>query len=713
MKKTLSILLMLLMVLSIVPLTVAEEGEVDLTKIDKSDCWANKPAYRPGYENGFFIWQGKCANFIWVDWSGDTKALWKKWRNLKGLSSEDPTIGEVEEVEAEIESSQVVLESDEYTEVTGDEVSVTQDCTNIACAQAIPTCADNSILITNTDDCCPTYKCVKRPKLLYKVKGRITTNGKIIDVGVRRFDGMDVLKFSNNVIKFKGLVGPHFDGLYFRTTGNLALMELWFDGKKETKIINIGKNDRHPANDPFKLKVRPAIKPRKCKTDEVIHGSKCVSSVESESISTSGGETVLIDDGSLSDSDFDSTTVESDNSEEVPIDNEVEEDLAELVEEEPEELDEAEIEEETEDDEVVDTSDELEVESDEFEQEETGDETIEEVEEDVETDEEIEEELEITDEEMEEINEAIDRIGLRAYVLNRMLKCRLRARIAEANAIIYYLAEEDTSELQVITDQLVAIQDSIDPKTMTKEEHQVTIGEIKEFVASFKENAKAMIPEEDIPKVRKLIKNHHDKAIKECSKLLWKAKELHNRKQFRNALREVVKDAKELRKDGKKLLDSAARLKKLHALKNKYEGGELTPDEVEGLKNEWKEGVKNYGLDRAASVVKNERAQLAIVAVKVKRAIVKAKEAGEDTTGLENKLTEVRGDIKSFVPGKILSSEAIAKAKVTRAKLDNLQKDNKIVQRIKAPVKKAVAKRPILKKAIAKREGAATTGDTQ
>ena len=60
------------------PEIVAEP--VDLTVIENPNCWADKPAYRPGYDKGYFIWQGKCANFIWVDWSGDTKEEWKKLR---------------------------------------------------------------------------------------------------------------------------------------------------------------------------------------------------------------------------------------------------------------------------------------------------------------------------------------------------------------------------------------------------------------------------------------------------------------------------------------------------------------------------------------------------------------------------------------------------------------------------------------------------------
>lgn len=356
-------------------------------------------------------------------------------------------------------------------------------------------------------------------------------------------------------------------------------------------------------------------------------------------------------------------------------------------EDETDDEDEVEEEEETDDE---DETDDIEEEAEEYEEEETGDEVIEEVEEELETDEEIIEELEITEEELAEIDEAIEKIGLRVYILNRMLKCKLRARIAEGNAIIDYLADKevDGAELKEIVDDLAEILESVDPKTMTKEEHEETVESIKELVAIFKEKARELIPEENVEEVRKLIKKHHDRAIKECSKLLWKAKELHNRKQFRNAMREVIKDAKELRKDGKKLLDAAARLRNLNKIKNDYKKGEVMPEDIKELGNKWKNETKKYGLDRAASVVKNERAQLAIGSAQIRRAIREAEEAGEDTTDLEAKLGEINSQIKEFVPGKVTSEEAKAKAATIKSRLENLKKNQNLIQRVRAdPIK--------------------------
>jgi hypothetical protein len=367
----------------------------------------------------------------------------------------------------------------------------------------------------------------------------------------------------------------------------------------------------------------------------------------------------------------------------------------------------------------------IEEEAIEYEEEETGEEVIEEVEESLETDEEIEEELELTDEEKAEIEEAIEKIGLRLYVLNRQLKCRLRGRIAEGKAIIEFLDNKsiETTELQEIVDKLTEIYESIDPKTMTKEEHRETVKEVKELIQSFKEKAKELIPEEDISEIRILIKRHHNKVVKNCLRLEWKARQLHNRRKLRDSLNNIKEDAKKLREDGKKLLDAAKRLRHLQEIKEKYKKGEA---EAKELIEEWKQGVKEYDLDKAASVVKNERALLVIEIARLKRAIREAEEEGDDTTELEEKLEALVEELKEFHPEKIKVEEAKAKAAVLKTRLENLAKEKKLKERIRkdpievrkaiaTKVRKNIAKNRALKKAVTadQVEVEATEGDTE
>ena len=38
-------------------------------------CWEDRPDYRPGYDLGYFIWQGDCRDTWHVDWSGDMRQV--------------------------------------------------------------------------------------------------------------------------------------------------------------------------------------------------------------------------------------------------------------------------------------------------------------------------------------------------------------------------------------------------------------------------------------------------------------------------------------------------------------------------------------------------------------------------------------------------------------------------------------------------------------
>jgi len=41
---------------------------------ETTECWADRPDYKPGYDAGYFIWQSNCNENRWfIDWSGDTK----------------------------------------------------------------------------------------------------------------------------------------------------------------------------------------------------------------------------------------------------------------------------------------------------------------------------------------------------------------------------------------------------------------------------------------------------------------------------------------------------------------------------------------------------------------------------------------------------------------------------------------------------------------
>lgn len=285
------------------------ETEAELQTIDSANCWSDKPDYTPGVDKGFFIWQGTCGKFWWIDWSGDTRVKWKIWYKIihnTEPSTEEPTVEEVLTLEnqaATIDTSTLTTEEITELQSTGEIVSTGTTGTNtggVTGAQILSNIRER--IASNTDTAGSTEGTgansaiavakkwlIKRPKLMYRVKGVITSNGQIYDVGVRKFDRRDKIVFRpyKNTITFHGWVGPHFDGIFFRTTGDKVTFNLEFDGQKSTELIYIGKDKAHPESNPFTLTGEPADK-RVCKVGNIIYNKKCVNQVAGIAMTPNG-----------------------------------------------------------------------------------------------------------------------------------------------------------------------------------------------------------------------------------------------------------------------------------------------------------------------------------------------------------------------------------------------------------------------------------------
>lgn len=242
---------------------------IDLSTIDSADCWKNKPAYTPGENKGYFIWQGTCANFWWIDWSGDTKKdiskLIKciKERRKSITTSADVLTLDIEAVEDAVETAEeIVNEAEEDKE---NESTNKTFCSELTLEQ---------------------FKELKK-KLLYPVEGNIKSNGKIFDVGTRRFDGNDRLKFKDNEISFKAKVGPNFDGIFFRTTGDKVTFDLTYDGEKSTELVYIGKEKENPSSNPFELDGTTAKGPT-CRSSYMIYNKRCTNRIKNEFVKADG-----------------------------------------------------------------------------------------------------------------------------------------------------------------------------------------------------------------------------------------------------------------------------------------------------------------------------------------------------------------------------------------------------------------------------------------
>ncbi|MBM3199898.1 hypothetical protein FJZ53_03085 [Candidatus Woesearchaeota archaeon] len=309
--KILSIAVMVMFIMSMIPLAFAEEEtttddtaletepESTLQEIDSTNCWSDKPDYTPGVDKGFFIWQGTCGKFWWVDWSGDTRAKWKRWYKIvknTEPTTDEPTSDEVMQIENQAAATDTTtLTAEETTDLQASGDLVSTGSSEVTGAQTVGTKLRDKIANTGTDTNIQTAAKVKtalkikKPKLLYRVKGTITSNGQIFDVGLRKFDARDKLVYrpGKNVITFHGWVGPHFDRIFFRTTGDQVTFDLEFDGKKTTETVYIGKDKEHPATNPFTLTGEPATK-KVCPVGKLIYEKKCTDKVAGIAVTPNG-----------------------------------------------------------------------------------------------------------------------------------------------------------------------------------------------------------------------------------------------------------------------------------------------------------------------------------------------------------------------------------------------------------------------------------------
>ncbi|MBS3149148.1 hypothetical protein J4455_00435 [Candidatus Woesearchaeota archaeon] len=131
----------------------------------------------------------------------------------------------------------------------------------------------------------------------YHITGKITTNGKFIDVGPKRFERKDSFKWSDSEITIDAYVSTHSDGLRFRTTGTEVTFDLIIDGKQVKELVFIGDEKKNPDSIPFTLTGKPATTPI-CNKGEILHEGTCQKKLMAED-SQEATEVQVNTDGSI------------------------------------------------------------------------------------------------------------------------------------------------------------------------------------------------------------------------------------------------------------------------------------------------------------------------------------------------------------------------------------------------------------------------------
>jgi len=219
------------------------------------------------------------------------------------------------------------------------------------------------------------------------------------------------------------------------------------------------------------------------------------------------------------------------------------------------------------------------------------------------TEEQVATELSMPEEVLTEYNEVEKTIGPRQYILNRQLKHRIKVTLKTSEVILKHLERKNvsTTELVAIQQKIKDLDASIDPKTMTKAGFDEKLALLKGYIREFKLKASSLSSESEKEAMRA-------EANEEVKKLqddnISKLARLHNRMQYARALRVIKNDAIKFRQDNEKLLMLKERMIALHQIRQQYlhnNATNVSREDIEALKSEWKERLRNYREDQKSA----------------------------------------------------------------------------------------------------------------
>ena len=197
-------------------------------EIKRDRCWSDRPGFKPGEDLGYFIWQSSCEDKAWF-------IDWSGNARLFGDNSKEE------------DKDQIVP---------------------------------------------PRDGSVTLPTGWHAMRGVIKTDGRFLDVGQLAFEKNDMYSVSDNEITFRAIVGTHFDGLHFKSTGNKITFDLYVDNEQQKSLVFIGNDLRNPSDIPFELSgTNVVIKERVCEEGKILYRGECLEHMrnkETQQITSTG-----------------------------------------------------------------------------------------------------------------------------------------------------------------------------------------------------------------------------------------------------------------------------------------------------------------------------------------------------------------------------------------------------------------------------------------
>ena len=258
------------------------------------------------------------------------------------------------------------------------------------------------------------------------------------------------------------------------------------------------------------------------------------------------------------------------------------------------------------------------------------------------------------------------------------MEYRVKAAVIAMDATIDYLNEkgEDTAGLQDIRDQLSTVLDDVNETNLTGPDFADKVKEIRGLVKQFRDKAREMLTPDERQEVLKLIKDRLKEEDVSLGKIIKRERAIrafHNMKAQNRVMKQIVKEAKEIKASSGRILKLVDRLKELRKLRKEQQS--RTKKEMERLREQWKEQLEQFKEDSEEVKFKANRLGLVEDAVAVRKKIRDAKSGGEDISDLEERLREVNKQLRELRKEQVMDAKARARLNAAREKLIKLREN--------------------------------------
>ncbi|MFH1630925.1 MAG: hypothetical protein ABIA21_01745, partial [Candidatus Aenigmatarchaeota archaeon] len=211
------------------------------------------------------------------------------------------------------------------------------------------------------------------------------------------------------------------------------------------------------------------------------------------------------------------------------------------------------------------------------------------------------------------------------------------------------------------------------------------LNEIRNLTTQFKEMVQNQLTVEERNEIRNRVKNATNNEIKEMTQSENRIRKMHNEKAMNSFLARINTETAAMHQNGYKLMNLSQRFTEIHQLKTQYLNQNITKENINQLKLEWKEMNQAFSSDKSEVVAKNERAILYQKAAEIKSAMQNASDSGKDISALESQLQTALNQAKE-IRGTLTTAQIREQVQKSNQTLTAVENHETIRERLKIAV---------------------------